>query len=58
MGTWEQLAPLEVQIDGYSFEAFEQALGPDFTRYTTVIHMQGGGEEGLGEDVVLSLIHI
>ena len=52
MGTWDQLAALAVEIDGYSFEAFEQALGPEFTRYTTVIHMQGGGEEGLGEDVV------
>ena len=52
MSTWDQLAALPVQIDGYSFEGLEQPMGPEFTRFTTLITMTGGGEEGVGEDVV------
>ncbi len=29
-------------------------MSSDFTRHTTVIHMQGGGQEGVGEDVTYS----
>jgi hypothetical protein len=52
MSTWDKLAGLPVQIDGYSLEGREQPFGPDFTRFTTLIHLQGGGEEGVGEDVI------
>ena len=52
MGTWDQLAGLPVEIDGYSLEGLEQPFGPEFTRYTTLIHLHGGGEQGTGEDVV------
>jgi hypothetical protein len=52
MSTWELLAPLEVEIEGYSLEGRELEIGPGFTRHTTLIALRGGGEEGVGEDVV------
>jgi hypothetical protein len=33
-------------------EGFEQAFGPEFTRFTTVFRLEGGGEVGEGEDVI------
>ena len=52
MSTWDLLAGLPVEIDSYTLEGHELAFTPEFTRYTTVIRLAGGGEEGLGEDVV------
>src|SRR5205814_8610174 len=51
MATFDSLASLPVEIDGYSLEGLEANVSSDFTRLSTVIHMQGGGEEGVGEDV-------
>jgi hypothetical protein len=50
-GTYDQLRDLELTIDGYSLEALERVASPEFTRRTTVFHLSGGGEEGVGEDV-------
>ena len=52
MSTYDRLAELSVVIDSYSLSGLEQEFGPDFTRYTTLIRLTGGGEEGVGEDVV------
>ncbi len=52
MATWDKLRDLPVTIDSYSLEGFEQPFGPEFTRYTTVFALQGGGEAGQGEDVI------
>jgi hypothetical protein len=52
VGTWDQLASLPVEIDGYSLEGRELAFSEEFVRYTTLITVHGGGEEGVGEDVV------
>ena len=52
MSTYALLADLPVEIDSYSLEALEANVSSDFTRLTTVIHLRGGGEEGVGEDVV------
>ncbi len=52
MATWHQLRDLPVQIDSYSLEGLEQEFGPEFTRYTTVFRLEGGGESGEGEDVI------
>ena len=49
---WERLAGLEVEIGDYALERLEQDVSSDFTRVTTVIRVRGGGEEGVGEDVV------
>jgi hypothetical protein len=51
MSTWDLLADLPLAVDGYDLEALERDVSSDFTRLSTVIHMRGGGDEGLGEDV-------
>jgi hypothetical protein len=48
---WKQFAEIPLQIDGYELERLERPVTRGFTRVTTVVHLQGGGEEGLGEDV-------
>jgi hypothetical protein len=51
MTTWGRLTDLPLEIEGYELEGLEVTPVPDFTRLTTVIHLRGGGEEGVGEDV-------
>jgi hypothetical protein len=48
--TFEVLADLPLTIEGYELEGLE-FQAPGFERLSTVIHLLGGGEEGLGEDV-------
>jgi hypothetical protein len=59
VGTWDSLASLPVSIDGYALSPLSQPMGPGFTRECTLITLRGGGEEGVGEDVVYdALDHI
>ena len=51
MSSYEQIADLPLTVEGYELEGLEFAA-PGFDRLTTVIHLKGGGEEGVGEDVV------
>jgi L-alanine-DL-glutamate epimerase-like enolase superfamily enzyme len=51
MAIFDSLSSLPVVVDGYSLEGLEANVSSDFTRLSTVIHMTGGGEEGVGEDV-------
>jgi L-alanine-DL-glutamate epimerase-like enolase superfamily enzyme len=51
MATFDSLASLPVEVDGYSLEGLEANVSSDFTRLSTVIHMHGAGLEGVGEDV-------
>ena len=51
MSTHAQLAGLQLEVASYDLEPLEQAVSSDFTRLSTVIHVQGGGHEGVGEDV-------
>ena len=39
------------EIDSYELERLEYVVSPEFTRVTTLVHLRGGGEEGIGEDV-------
>ena len=55
MSTYELLADLPVKIDGYTLEPLEKSLSAEFVRKTTVIHLQGNGEEGIGEDVTYAI---
>ena len=48
---WKRLAPIPLEIERYELERLEQPVTRGFTRVTTVVHLRGGGEEGLGEDV-------
>ena len=52
MSTWDKLAGLPVEIERYELEARELRFGEQFTRHTTLIALHGGGEQGVGEDVV------
>lgn len=52
MSTYELLADLPLTVESYELEGLELDVSSGFTRKTTVIHLRGGGEEGLGEDVV------
>ncbi len=51
MSDWTKLAELPLSIDSYELTAHDREYG-SFTRPSTVIHLRGGGEEGIGEDVV------
>jgi L-alanine-DL-glutamate epimerase-like enolase superfamily enzyme len=47
--TYALLAPLPLEIESYSLQALSAPMAQR-TRHSTVIHLHGGGEEGLGED--------
>ena len=50
MSTFDALADLPLEVDAYELEGLEFQTG-EFERLSTVIHLQGAGEAGLGEDV-------
>jgi hypothetical protein len=50
MATFDTLAALPLEVEGYKLEGLELQI-PGFERLSTVIHLHGGGEQGLGEDV-------
>jgi L-alanine-DL-glutamate epimerase-like enolase superfamily enzyme len=52
--TYDLVADLPLEIDSYEFEGLERDVSSAFTRRTTVIHLRGAGEEGVGEDVTYS----
>ena len=52
MTDWDVVKDLEVTIEDYALERLEKDVSSHFDRVTTVIRMTGGGEEGIGEDVV------
>ncbi len=59
MSTYDKLAGIPLEVEGYELEPLEQEVSSDFTRASTVIHMRGGGSEGVGEDVTYdTLDHI
>jgi len=56
--TFDAFADLPLEVEGYELEGLEHQV-PGFERLATVIHLEGGGEEGLGEDVTYdALDHI
>jgi len=48
---WKRLAPTPLEVELYELERLEQPVTRGFTRVSTVIHLHGGGQEGLGEDI-------
>jgi hypothetical protein len=52
MSTFDLLADLPLEVDGYTLEGLRAEVSSGFERLTTVVHLQGGGLEGVGEDVV------
>jgi hypothetical protein len=55
MATFDAIAGLPIEVEGYELEDRDRTYG-DFTRPSTVIHLRGGGEEGIGEDVVYDVL--
>jgi L-alanine-DL-glutamate epimerase-like enolase superfamily enzyme len=51
MSLYDLVAGLPLEVESYSFERLETQVSSEFTRITTVVHLHGGGEEGVGEDV-------
>ncbi len=51
MSLYDDVKDLQLEIEEYSLEGLELQARSDFLRKTTVIHLHGGGEEGIGEDV-------
>src|SRR4051812_46408719 len=56
MSDWERLAALALEIEDYSLEPLQASVSSDFERRSTVIHLRGAGEEGLGEDVTYDAV--
>ena len=56
MSTYDLVADLPVSIERYELEGLVRDVSSDFTRKSTVIHLHGGGEEGVGEDVVYEAV--
>jgi hypothetical protein len=52
LSTFDLLAGLRLEVDGYSLEGLRLNVSSGFERLTTVVHLHGGGHEGVGEDVV------
>src|SRR5437764_7250009 len=52
MATFDKLADLPLQVDGYTLEGLSAQVSSAFERLSTVVHLHGGGLEGVGEDVV------
>ena len=50
MGNFTHLAGLPVTIASCRLEGLKFAASPAFERHTTLVYLEGGGEEGIGED--------
>ena len=52
MPTFDLLANLPLQVDGYSLRGLSAEITPEFERRTTLIEISADGLTGVGEDVV------
>jgi L-alanine-DL-glutamate epimerase-like enolase superfamily enzyme len=52
MSTFDLLAQLPLEVEGYTLEGLRAQVSSGFERLTTVVHLQGAGLQGIGEDVV------
>lgn len=52
---YDRLAQLPLRIESYELSGHDREFG-DFTRPSTVVHMHGQGKEGIGEDVVYTVL--
>lgn len=49
---WARLSELPLQIEEVTLERLSAAFSAEFERRTTVVHLHGLGEQGVGEDVI------
>ncbi|MHB8656566.1 MAG: enolase-like domain-containing protein [Solirubrobacteraceae bacterium] len=52
MSTFDLLADLPLEVDGYTLEGLCAQVSSGFERLSTVVRLRGGGVDGIGEDVV------
>ena len=53
MSSYDRIKDLPLEIDSYELSGLDFPLpGGEMERLTTIVHLKGGGHEGLGEDVV------
>lgn len=55
MSGWERLAALPLRVETYELTGHDREYG-SFTRPSTIVRLRGGGEEGIGEDVVYDVL--
>jgi len=56
MATFDRLAQLPLEVDGYELEGLSAQVSSGFERLCTVVHLKGGATEGVGEDVVYDAV--
>ncbi len=56
MSLYDAVRDLPLEIEGYALDPLELQAREDFLRKTTVVHLQGRGEEGVGEDVTYDAV--
>jgi L-alanine-DL-glutamate epimerase-like enolase superfamily enzyme len=54
VSTFAVVSDLPLTIESHELERREQEVSSEFTRVTTLVHLRGSGEEGIGEDVTYS----
>src|SRR5437667_136914 len=48
---YDQVRDLPLLVEGYTLEGLTRDVSSGFTRKCTLVHLAGGGEDGVGEDV-------
>jgi L-alanine-DL-glutamate epimerase-like enolase superfamily enzyme len=56
VSAYNAIADLPITVDEYELEANDREYSPEFTRGSTIIHLRGDGQEGIGEDVVYDVL--
>jgi L-alanine-DL-glutamate epimerase-like enolase superfamily enzyme len=56
MSTFDRLSGLALEVEGYELEGLRANVSSGFERLSTVVHLRGGGQEGVGEDVVYDAV--
>jgi L-alanine-DL-glutamate epimerase-like enolase superfamily enzyme len=52
VATFDLLADLPLEVERYELEGLRSQVSSGFERLSTVVHLHGAGDEGVGEDVV------
>jgi len=53
---WQRLRDLPIQVERFELEANDVEYSTEFTRGSTIVHLTGGGHEGIGEDVAYEVL--
>jgi hypothetical protein len=56
MATFDQLAEIPLEVEGYALEGLHADVSSGFERVCTVVRIHGGGHAGVGEDVVYDAV--